>query len=139
MILTSTLTPQDVQNIVNLVSVDEYDGNLACGPYAMMFGTPRVIRVMKDGRIRLSFCLRTHNCRLKGSRFTHSGRRSVAASWQAHYDVMEAIFKADPKAHLKTAVATYNGESEFRMLAGDTFYHNVGSIVAPLYLGEAAV
>lgn len=138
MILTSTLTDDDVKAIVDRVSVDEYDGNLTCGPYSMMIGYPRLVKRMKrDGRIRLSFCLRGHTGRGPGCRTSYSGRRTAAASWQAHRDVMKAIFEADPNAHLATSIATYNGKDDFLEKFPDTYWHNVGSQMFPLYIGQA--
>lgn len=139
MILTSTLTPSDVESIVNRISRENYEGNLACGPYAVMFGAPRFVKEMKDGRIRLSFCLRVRDCTKKGARRTFSGKRWVSASWQAHYDVMDALFRADSTAHLKTGLATYEGRDDFLAKAPDTYYHNVGSMVNPMCIGDMDV
>lgn len=139
MILTSTLDAWDVECIVNRVSRENYEGNLACGPYAVMYGEPRLIKEMKDGRLRLSFCLRVRDCTKKGARRTFSGKRWVGASWQAHYDVMDAIFQADPEAHLKTGLETYDGRTDFRVKAPDTYYHNVGSMVNPMCIGDMDV
>lgn len=137
MILTSTLEPYEVERIVRVVSAQSYESNLGCGPYAGIFGLPREMKTMRDGRIRLAFCLRTHDCTKPGSRRTAMrGYRSIHASWQAHRDVMTAIFEADPKAHLKTAVATYDGRADFLDKFPETYYHQVGS---QMFIGEMAV
>ena len=64
-------------------------------------------------------------------------RRVWAVSWQGHYDFMERLFTNDPMARLETSIATYDGMVGFKLEAPLTTDKNIGSIMQPLYYGDA--
>lgn len=88
---------------------------------------------------RSRFTLRTHDSRAKGSRRSAAGRHMPHASWEAHYDVMLALFQYDPNATLRTAIATYRGLDDFMQRAPSTAHHNVGSRMSPCTIRETTV
>ncbi len=66
---------------------------------------------------RVRFTIETRDAWKRGSRTSASGRHMRKASWEAHRDVMAALFDADHGATIKTAFATYRGRKDFH----DTF------------------
>ncbi len=88
---------------------------------------------------RVRFTLSTRDSHKHGSRRSSSGRHMPKASWEAHRDVMEALFDADPHATLKTALATYRGRKDFHMKFPATAHKNVGSIMNPCTFRSTSV
>ena len=81
----------------------------------------------------LHFTLGVKNCRKPGAhRAAPSGRRTVAACWHAHRDVMRAIFNIAPDAILHTALASYLGSDSFEHEFPATGTANAGSIAQPI-------
>ena len=72
---------------------------------------------------RVRFVLNTRDAWALGSRTAASGRHMRKASWEAHRDVMVALFDVDPNAVIKTALATYRGRKHFY----DTFERTAGA------------
>lgn len=70
-----------------------------------------VITWARGNRVR--FTLETRDAWKHGSRTAASGRHMRKASWEAHRDVMAALFKLDPDATIRTALATYRGRTDF--------------------------
>jgi hypothetical protein len=85
----------------------------------------------------LHFTLGVENCRKPGAhRAGVSGRRTVAACWHAHRDVMRAIFRIAPDAILHTMLATYRGSAGFEHEFPATGTANAGSIAQPIQRRE---
>jgi hypothetical protein len=63
-------------------------------------------------------------------------RRLVAACWHVHRDVMIEIFKLNPNANLKTAMAHYKNKESFYDLYPGTADINVGSQMYPITMLE---
>lgn len=63
-------------------------------------------------------------------------RRLVAACWHVHRDVMIEIFKLNPNANLKTAMAHYKNKESFYDLYPGTADINVGSQIFPVTMPE---
>lgn len=103
----------------------DYDGNL-CWRY--------------DGieRKRGALCvtLQVKVTKTHGSRTSSSGRPLRSASWEAHRDFMRALFKINPDAKIKTALAYYKGSEDFEEKFPDTAYKQVGSMMCPMQFGE---
>lgn len=88
---------------------------------------------------RVRFTIETRDAWKRGSRMAASGRHMRKASWEAHYDVMAAIFKHDPEATIRTAFATYSGKADFERKAPGTADHNVGSMCEPRTIAQCTV
>lgn len=142
MILKSKIIdPARLTEIVADVSRRLYDGNVAVGPYAGTIGEPSLKQTLSDGRHVVNWTLTCRSSQAPGHRRVGSPpytplRRSIHASWQAHFDVMAAIYNVDPDAWIKTAVATYMNARDFACKAPATANYTVGSIVSPARLGD---
>lgn len=88
---------------------------------------------------RVRFTLATRDAWAHGSRTAASGRHMRKASWEAHRDVMAALFDADPDATIKTALATYRGRDDFQAKFPETAHKNVGSIMQPVTFRSTTV
>lgn len=88
---------------------------------------------------RVRFTLETRDSRQHGSRLSPSGRHMRKASWEAHRDVLAALFDADPAATITTELATYRGREDFYDKFPDTALHNVGSVFAPCTMESRSV
>ena len=104
MLLRSQIDMAELQRIVWSVG-KRYQGNLK--------HDARFERIGRDGALVIRFTLAVHDSRAKGARRSAAGRHMPKASWQAHRDVMRAIFRSDPEAKLQTALATYDGRADF--------------------------
>lgn len=91
-----------------------------------------------NGR-RVRFTIRTRDSKSHGSRRSAAGRRMPHASWEAHRDVMRALFQVDPAARIKTALATYEGSEDFERSFMSTEHKNVGSRMHPVTIRECSV
>jgi len=85
------------------------------------------------------FTLETKDAYAYGSRRAQSGRHMRKASWEAHRDVLRALFKLDPDATVRTALATYRGAADFEYQYERTADHNVGSRMDPITIRECSV
>ena len=131
MLLKSKLSTFAVEAIVAAVSHQRYAGNLTC--------ETRFEGSTKDGRHKVRFTLATQDSFGPGSRTSASGRHMPKASWHAHRDVMRAIFNADPRAFLHTALADYHGLAEFEAKFEATGDKNVGSMMNPVSMRETSL
>ena len=122
MIVTG-VTFADIQAIVEHVSRTKYDGDLE----------------IKEGhdlsRNRASFTIRARNSAAHGARRSWQGRRTVAACWHAHWDVLAVLLEKHPHATVKTAMATYTADT-FEDRALDTATISIGSMMQPTYMPE---
>lgn len=88
---------------------------------------------------RVRFTLGALDAWAAGSRVAASGRHMRKASWEAHRDVMRALFDVDVNAVIKTAIATYRGRADFEAKHPETARHNVGSLMAPRSIKDCSV
>lgn len=88
---------------------------------------------------RVRFTIETRDAWKHGSRTSASGRHMRKASWEAHRDVMTALFDADHDATIKTAFATYRGRKDFHDTFESTGNTNVGSKAAPRTMRECSI
>lgn len=116
-----------VQQTVAKISASLYSGNLTVDARALPAG--------KKGNA-CRFTLRVRDAYAKPARRSASGRRLVSANWQAHKEVMEALFDLYPDAVLVTALTTYTGRDDFRRRFAETYNHNVGSAANPVAFGS---
>lgn len=117
--------------LVDRVSHELYAGNLTCDA--------REDGRTHDGRAKIRWTLATRDSFAPGSRTAASGRHMPKASWQAHRDVMRALFMLDPEAELATGLATYRGLRDFNERFEATGDHNVGSRMEPRSIRDTAV
>jgi hypothetical protein len=92
---------------------------------------------MKGRRVR--FTIETRDAYKRGSRTSASGRHMRKASWEAHRDVMRALFQHDSHATIKTALATYRGAADFEAKFPSTGRKNIGSMMQPKTMPECSV
>lgn len=85
---------------------------------------------------RVSAVLRCKSSRGPGARRSHSGRRTVAATWEAHRKVMAALFDLNPNGRIQSMLADYNGRAEFLAKFEATAGHNAGSMCRPVAFGD---
>lgn len=83
----------------------------------------------KEGNF-LFFTLAVKWCGGRGAHHT-AQRRTAAACWHAHRDVMRAIFKRAPAALLVTALARYEGSEGFEHEFPYTGNLQIGSMMNP--------
>jgi hypothetical protein len=98
-----------LSRIVGVVSYEKYDDNLT-------------FKRCDENGSHIIFTLKVRNSHGKGAKRSPNGRRSVAADWEAHYNVMKSLFDAHPNARLKSALADYKGKSEFLQKAAATAF-----------------
>ena len=91
-----------------------------------------------NGR-RVRFTIETRDAWKHGSRTSTSGRHMRKASWEAHRDVLTALFVHDPNATIKTALATYRGRADFKTKFPATGMQNIGSRVAPRTMPDCSL
>ena len=120
-----------VATIVTKVSARCYGLNLGC--------QVRDDGIGRDGVMKVRFTLDVASSFAPGARTSASGRHMPKASWQAHRDVISAIFDADPEAVLQTALATYKGRDDFLARFEATGDTNCGSQMHPVAIRDTAV
>jgi hypothetical protein len=64
------------------------------------------------------------------------GRRVFAVCWHGHRDFMQEVFRRDPDARIKTAMADYRGAADFEAKYHETAYWQVGAPIAPVFAAE---
>lgn len=131
MLLKSILTADQVQRLIADVSAQGYDSNLTSQANAA--------GVTRSGLQKVRFTLGVANSFARGARRAASGRHMPKASWQAHRDVMQALFGIDPAAELVTAMATYKGRADFLARFEQTGDVNVGSRMHPVAIRDLEV
>jgi hypothetical protein len=116
------LTAAEVRAVVASVSADKYAGNLTFG---RSFGVG--LRDESGARVgaKARFTLGVHSSKGEGARRSaptpwRNGRRLVAASWQAHYDVMLALFDAGA-TRIKSSMADYRGAPHYSLLRSEGY------------------
>lgn len=88
---------------------------------------------------RVRFTLETRDAWKRGSRTSASGRHMRKASWEAHRDVLRALFAVDPDAVVKTALAVYCGAADFEREFQATAHRNIGSRMEPRTMPDCTV
>lgn len=131
MLLRSQIDMAELRRIIDKVSRETTGGNL--------LHESRFERMGRDRSIVIRFTLQVADSFGKGARTAASGRHMPKASWQAHRDVMRAIFASDPDATLQTALATYKGRDDFERRFEATGDQNCGSQMQPRRLRDCAV
>jgi len=124
-----------VEMVVNEVSVDNY--RLTWDHDSPIGNLLASITWAKGRRVR--FTLETRDAWKKGSRTSSAGRHMCKASWEAHRDVLRALFKLDPQASVKTALAIYCGRDDFEREFPATGRKNIGSMMQPKTMPECTV
>lgn len=134
------LTAEQLYNaftaVVNTESRDKYDGNV----YAS--DTDGHDLVLSDvtttsRSVSFRFRLRVRDYDRSGWRYSASGRRIRSASWEAHRDILRALFAAFGDAlTVTTAMATYKGPQGFEQNYPQTADRNVGSMIAPVTMRD---
>lgn len=81
-----------------------------------------------------TFTLRVTSSRGRGAHIAGSGRRTVAACWHVHRDVMRALFLFGA-TRIKSAFADYRSLEHFEEIHADTYTRNVGSMMQPASYG----
>lgn len=111
------LTATQVQEALDTAN-ESFSGNLKFGYTPEQTGV-KVIKVRCTLRVKDSGG--------DGARMSASGRRTVAATYDAHYAFMEAIMMINPEARISTAMEDYRGIGEFYAkapsVAGITVQH----------------
>lgn len=84
----------------------------------------------------LRFSLNVADSRGPGHRMTPGmygakSRRLRAACWHVWRDFLTELFEIDPKATVRTALATYKGREGFEAEFPATYYRNAGSMAEP--------
>lgn len=80
-----------------------------------------------------NFTIRSEKSGIPGSRYSHSGRRTNAASWHAHGYIFDQIFKIEPDAVIKSA------GREITKDYGNWEDWNVGSMMQPVFYSETSI
>jgi hypothetical protein len=65
------------------------------------------------------------------------GGRVHAVCWHGFRDFFRAVYRREPDAVFKTAIATYQGSADFEDRYPETGHRNVGPPIAPLAMAEA--
>lgn len=126
MYITTDLSAEKLAAIVTEVSDTDYSGNLN--------GEVELVR----GRTK-RFKMGTRDSHADGSRTSWTGRHGRYACWHAFRDVLAAILLEDPKATIRTGMATYGGAQGFLDTYPGTADQNVGSMVRPAYMDELCI
>lgn len=117
-------TESDIAFVVDAIGRQNYGGNL------------EIKSSRQVSRNVVTFTIRATSSRGPGARCSWSGRRSIAACWHAHRDVMRALFTINPDGKLYTAMATYIGRQGFEDNFEATAGRNIGSRVSPAYMPD---
>ena len=115
------ITEKTLRNIIDVVSLEMYDGNI------------KFKREPEQKGNFLHFTVTVNKAADPGGRRSHTGRRVAAACWHVHRDIMREIFDANPDAILVTAVVRYEGRDDFERKYRATGEQNIGSMAQPLY------
>lgn len=121
------LTGDEFRAVVERVSAADYAGNIS------LVDAPRALNMRGD---RFRARIRASRSALQGARRTWTGRRSVAACWHAHRDVLALMFAEHPHAVVRTTFAVYRGAEGFRDNFPGTGRRNIGSAYTPVRMPE---
>lgn len=128
-----------------------FSKSFAKGPYADLVTqtVAKVGRKLYKGNLvasitwatkrRVRFTIETKDAWAHGSRTSASGRHMRKASWEAHRDVMRAIFALDGAATIKATLATYCGFEDFEAKYLATGNKNVGSMMELRTMRECSI
>ena len=116
--IVKNASESEIRQALALVNRD-FDNNLEFNNYERISET----------RIRLT--LKVRDSKKKGSKLGYNGRHIINACWHAHGYFFEALLSIQPKAVIKSALATITANS------GNWTDTNIGSIMEPLYFSEA--
>lgn len=105
------LTEAEIQDTVDAVSERNYGNNLEIKDGA----------ITKDGRA-LRFTLKCRNSKGLAANKSSSGRRTTSATWEAHREVIHALFLRNMDARIQTVLADYRGYRDFMDNHMSTFY-----------------
>jgi len=111
-------TPEQISEVVSAVSVLSFGANLR-------FEETRSEQTRRGWTVL--GVLRVRDSGRTGARLGPSGRRSVAASWEAHRDVMWGLFDLNPEGRIVTSIADYRGREDFVSKYRATRDRRVGS------------
>jgi hypothetical protein len=64
-------------------------------------------------------------------------RRIASACWHMHRDLYREIFKINPEARIRTALAYYKGSEDFEWSFYSTGDTNIGTAYAPVAIADA--
>jgi len=78
-----------------------------------------------------TFILRVKSTRGPGTKwsvdtFGYRGRRTIFACWHAHRDFLREVFAINPNAYVRTDIAVYKGEQDFKLKLPGTYYSLLG-------------
>jgi hypothetical protein len=128
----TTLNPEQIREVAREVGVRIHNDN----PWNQG-------GISKDGRawnFRLaldSSVPKRGNAGYKYQRTSQSGfregRKVAAVCWHGHRDFMRAVFRRDPNARFKTAIADWKGSEDFEQRFAQTAFNNVGSMMYPMF------
>lgn len=103
------VTGEQLMAVVAKVSNKRFEGNLT-------FKTFQPLAKF------VNFTLRVNNSKGEGAKITRHGRHTIAATWEAHRDVMTELFNQHPEAKLVSCRAKYNGKADFEAKFAETAY-----------------
>jgi hypothetical protein len=66
-------------------------------------------------------------------------RKVNAVCWHGHRDFMREVFRINPDARIKSAVADYRGSDDFERTFPGTGHYNIGSSYYPTEMQDACV
>jgi hypothetical protein len=126
----------ELGSIVHYVSAQVYGGNVN------LSSDSRPLLSKRARRVR--WTLRVQDSRGPGARQSLSWsrtpdgerRRTVAACWHAHADIMLELFEQFPRATLRSVVATYGGRDDYLAKSEGTYWRNAGSLMSPVFFGD---
>lgn len=130
-IKSAILSCEAIETITAHISHAQYRGNV--------YAVTRDDGVKRNDVRHMRFTLETQDAYAYGSRQAGSGRHMRKASWQAHREVLRALFNTDPDAIVQSALATYRGRADFLANFEATGLHNCGSRSAPIAIRNCAV
>lgn len=84
----------------------------------------------------LHFTIKSARSGIPGSRYSHSGRKLVSASWHAHGYLFEEMIRISPACIIKTGL---HGSITVDAGGGNWQDANVGSLFAPAMLSELSI
>lgn len=121
------LLMETVSHIVERISVNEYQGNIAIKDMAKLSAST------------IRFTLKAVNSRAYGARTSWQGRHGPYASWEAIRDVLREVFHHFPQANIYTMLADYKGQEGFEREFPKTGEQNIGSVVYPVTMPQLSV
>ena len=124
------MTPDQLRAVVDQVSRDHYDGNIAVGWEGL--GWPRLLN---QAGTRFRGRVLARSSRGPGARRAGWGRRLTAACWHVFRDVIREALAQYPQATFRTSMARYTA-ANFEATYPATGNVNVGSMMEPVTMPE---